>query len=65
MLSFEHTDAAFAPDPPALRAPEPALVLALAPRLRFSRLTGDGYLFYAGLLCRRFIRRAEEGCVGG
>ena len=36
MSSFEHTDAAFAADAPALAATEPALAFVRAPRRRIS-----------------------------
>ena len=66
MSSFEHTDAAFASDAPALAAAEPALTLIGAPRRRLGAATRQDHASDTAVNRRLFVAgRAEAAIASG
>src|SRR5258708_4295497 len=66
MTTFEHTDATFAPDAPALPATEPALTFMGAPRRRFGAGPRQDHASHAAVHRRLFVAgRAEPPVARG
>src|SRR5258708_36518014 len=66
MSTFEHTDAAFASDAPALPAAEPALTFIGAPRRRLGAAPRQDDASHTAVNRRLFVPgRAEAAVAGG
>ena len=63
MTTFEHTDAAFAPDAPALPATEPALMFVGAPRRRLDAAARQDDASHAAVGRRLFVTGGTEAAV--
>src|SRR5215203_775680 len=63
MSTFEHTDSAFAPDAPALPAPEPALPLMGTPRRRLGAALRQDHAAHATVHRRLFVTGGAEAAV--
>src|ERR1700680_112090 len=65
MATFEHTDAAFAPDAPALAAAEPVLALIGTPRGRLGTATRQDHASDTAVGGGLFVGRRAEGAIAG
>src|SRR3989442_1040850 len=63
MSTFEHTDAAFAPDAPALPPTEPALMFMRAPRRRLRPAPRQDHPSHATINRRLLVRRRAETAI--